>query len=897
MKRLTLSLLFLLCATLGVAQELNDADLPFKDENGVKTPLFMHGETFSNGTGGGWARDDVEIEAAMTVEGVSGEELYRELIDRDQRGFKKVRRSSSVEGLSLGFNLDEIPWNSDGHGVREGRVPGQDARTVTPYVWLTIESDKFPIDPERGRRRLELGTDVMDDIYYDTNDFLLNAQNMTVRARKRWDSATEMRRLLIALKRERGVDSFGIKRAAKTDVREDMPSPDAITGLHEAVQRGHDSWGDRPAVPLQRTYTVLRDLGLLRSSPTYTNVLALRPKAFLRSIRSRYHLNEVNVRRLDEVRELAAQRLQAIVAMAREARLDGAVTPEHLAAVEAFEAKAAAYLSGALVAEKARAELEALGLQVVDASAIQDLLPGTSGPGSSSSLADLAEREPVLLQRKAVAHAVHDALHELAGDLDDGTGESLRRVITRSIERTDEQEDHIEYFTLYARAQNPDLLKIRTMDRFVELHEGMLGDAAALAAYNAYGEQQRAAGERDFRRFEPLDQAAFDALRFLLRNEQVRIWLRQLEAGGSCALGQWFDEAREFYVPASSRSTGNFLIDTMDFAAMYPADVFGDLPQAEQTAAVDLNVSPYRERLIGARLVNEVQIELTNGGAYTDRLKQLKSLIALPRGFMRWASATGQAASEAEYAALFSELSALDDEALQTAITPLNVYLEEQGSPVDQFTADEFREWIDPARLTLEIRDDAAYSEPEIEAALAGASFVFGQYRDILTFVAKLKEEQVLDVLEDAGPDLAWVPAEASKGRIAIGLVKDSEPDPGTGGGGGGLIGGLTDVHDFDKAPTLSAAKPAAGSVVTQIDDFYRVELAAGETATFTLRFDSANDLDLQLLDQARDGVDVSQGVEDSETITYTAGSQPEVMVLRVYGYSGAAGDYTLARE
>ena len=891
MKQLTLSLLFLLAAALCGAQELNDADLPFKDENGTKTPLFMHGETFAGSTSG-WARDAVELEAAMTVEGISAEDLYQELTDRDGRGFRRVRRSSAVEGLTLGFNLDEIPWNSDGHGVREGFVPGEDSRTVTPYVWLTIENDKFPIDPERGRRRLELGTDIMDDIYYDTDDFLLYAQSMSVRARKRWDSATEMRRLLIALKRERGVDSFGIKRAAKTDVRRDSPSADAINTLHEAVEKGTDSWSNDPAVPLRRVYTILRNMGLLKSSPTYTDVLAIKPKAFLRSVRSRYHLNEVRVSRLNEVRELATTRLNSLVAMAREARMDNAIPVGRVAEVEAFEAKVAAFANGSLVAERARAELLELGMQTVDSSTIQDLLPGSTTLGSSSGLADLVEREPQLLQRKAVAHAVSEILHEFSADLDDGTGESLRRVITRSVERTDEQEDHVEYFTLFARNTNPDLLKIRTVDRFVEMHEGMLGDGAALAEYNAYGEAQRAAGERDFRRFEPISQADFDSLRFLLRNEQVRIWLRQIEAGGSCALGVWFDEAREFYIPASSRSTGNFLIDTMDFASMYPGDVFGDLPQAEQTAAVDMSVSPYREQLLGARLVNEVQIELNNGGVYTERLKELKSLTVLPHYFMKWAADTGQASTDAEFAALFDELSALTDEELQAKITPLNVFMEEQGAPVDQFTAEEFRNWIDPARLNAEVRNDPNYSEPEIEKALEGAGFVFEQYRDILTFIAKLKEERVMDVLDDFD-GLSWVPSTASKGRMGIALVKEQE-GPGT---GGGIIGGLTDLHDPDNAPTLSANTPAEDTVKTQVDNFYRVELAAGEQATFVLRFNADNDLDLELRDLAGDGLDLSQGISDTETITYTAGSAPETVVLRVYGYSGAAGDYSITRE
>ncbi|MGE0708353.1 MAG: hypothetical protein AB7N76_18195 [Planctomycetota bacterium] len=886
---LSTSLLLLAFAAVAGAQELKDEDLPFREVNGQKVPLFMSDQTFAGGAGFGWTRDEVELEATWTVKGIEGKKLHELTSKRQLSLFKDLRRVPAMEAFSMGFPLDEVPWSSQIHDVREGRLPGG-SKVIDPYVWLSIESDRFAIDEERGRRRLSLGTDIMDDIYYDDDAFLLLEQGMSVRGRKRWDGDDVMRRLLIALKIESGVDEFGIKRAAKMDVREDMPDASAITGLDEAVQRGQDSWssgGGAATPPLRRAWTRLRDRKLLRDSPTYKQVLALEPKAFIRSVRSRYHLNELSLSQLRQAHELGRTRLDAVAKLAQQARLDGAVPKQHEAKVRAFEDKVRALCDGSLVTERVEQQLRALGVADVSTAAVAALMPGTAGPSNPTDLADLSAREPELLRRKVVAEAVSALYHELALDLDDGTAESLRRVICRALDK--DLEDHATWYAEWRREVEPDLRRYRTPDRFADAHAAMLDDDAQRQAYNQFGAARRAAKDKDWKGFEPVDMDEWRAIRYQLRNEMVRVWIRQLESAGSAARGLWFDQAREYYVPASSRQTGNFLIDTMDFSSMYRADVWGDLAPAERTTKVDLNAAPYTDKLLHAAVVNEVQIELTAGGEYTERLKYLRSLTQLPRYFMRWASSAGQADDPAAYQALFNELKALGDEELQAKLAPLNDYLLQMSAPVQNFSAQEFRDYVDPTRLRLDVRDDPNYSEKEIDVALAGARFVFEQYRDMLNFVARLKGPSVVEEIDDAGgpKGMTWTPADSSKGAMALAKVKALEM-----AAHGGLSTNLAN-NQADLVP-VEQGKRYKGEVDGPNDsDFFKIEVPAEKSVTFRLRFKSSQgNLDLELLPESGAPLASSQNGGGFEQLRWkNEGKAARLVILRVHG---AKNDYEL---
>lgn len=876
---------------------LSDDQLPFKDgPNGEKLPLFMADQNMSAGGSSGWARDDLELEAVFTVTCLTPEQTV-ELVMRDnQRLYRRVRRSPLMEAFSIGYPINEIPWDGDSHAVREGRIPFNGGGAgVEPYVWLQIESGRFDIDPEEdGKRRLSLGTDLMDDIYYDTDDFLCLGQELSIRARKRWDSETELRRLLVAIKQDSGVDEFGMKSPAKVDVRTDSASAEQIDGLDEAVMRGRTSWGgDAPAVPLRRVWLMLRDRNLLQSSPSYTNVLALEPKAFIRSVRSRYHLNEARIQDLQAWFTTGKTRLEAITAMAREARMQSAVPADKLAAVQGFEDKVRRVLDGTLLLERTQTALAELGLQGATVATVQSMLPGTTGPGSSTSIDDVMAREPVVKQRKVVADAICALYHELARDLDDGSDQSLRRVITRALDR--KLEDHVDWYEEWRTSQDQALRAQTTHDKFVELHAAQVGDAAALAAYNAYGQAQ-AQSDNDWEDFQALDQTGFDEVRFQLRNEQVRDWIRQVEAAGSAAKGLWFDEARAFYVPGSHRAWGNFLIDTFDFTRMYSADVWDGIPIAERRPSFNLNQAPYSDKLIGASVVDELQIELDAGTEYYDRLKELRSIIGLPRAFMRWATETNQATDPAGYATLFETLKALGDEELQAKLAPFEDWLKAHNAQARNFSAAEFRTWLDPARLTAQIRDDASYTEPAIETALAGARFVFEKYRDAMIFVGRLKSERVLNEFRRAGAPncMRWEPVSASKGVLALEAIRAKQG--GSTGTGGGLIGALTDNTSRESAAEVQRQDYPGQKVETGKSGWFKLTLDPNQTVTFTISFQHAQgDLDMSL--HRSNGTRIappSEGSTNQEEITYTAGSQGITVYLRVYGYNDAANGYDL---
>ncbi|HMR80864.1 MAG TPA: hypothetical protein PKD61_37395, partial [Polyangiaceae bacterium] len=82
---------------------------------------YMDSETFAGFTGGGWTRDEIEMEATMTIKGISGPKLREVLLsndNRDRQVFTRVRRGKAMEAFSFGYNLDEIPWNRSAHAAR-----------------------------------------------------------------------------------------------------------------------------------------------------------------------------------------------------------------------------------------------------------------------------------------------------------------------------------------------------------------------------------------------------------------------------------------------------------------------------------------------------------------------------------------------------------------------------------------------------------------------------------------------------------------------------------------------------------------------------------------------------------------------------------------------------------
>ncbi|MEZ0227217.1 MAG: hypothetical protein ACAI25_01210, partial [Planctomycetota bacterium] len=778
---------------------------------------FMHRKTFENAPASGWAREDVELEAVLGVTNIDPKKLYEFLradpstgnpvrgsLFSDANNYRELRRSGNMEAFSVGFPIDEIPWTADAHAIRESN----------PHVWLAIEDDRFEVDERTNKRRLSVGTDVMDDVYYDTKDFTLLRNKMSIRSRKRWDTPTETRRILIGLKRDGDVTN-GFKNVSKTDVRNDGASAEDLAGFDDAMRTGMTSWDGtpEPSVPLKELYERLDAKGLLPDSPTFKGVLQLEPKTVLRSIRSRYHLNEVSTSDILALYKLGGERLTALAKASADARAAGAVPAAKEAAALAFEKKVAATLDRSLIAERAAAKLQAIDPAFVPSAAtIAAYMPDAPKLSAPTSIDDLVRRKGELEKRRVVAETISDLYHELAKDLDDGSSDSLRRVITRSLDRT--AEAHAELYVEWRKSLDKKLGPKTTYDPFVSLwNENQLAD------YNAFGTAQRAANVRKFRDFAPLDAAGFANLRAQLENERARIWGRQIEEAGTAARALWFDQARSFYVPESRRETSNFIIDTMDFTMAYTADVWDGVPEAERNAAHELDES----KLINAVLVNEAQIELLAGGEYVKRVQILSSAHDRARDFMKKANAAGVATDEATYKTLFDSLKAKNDADLKTELARLGVALEPE----------QFREGILPTLLTNEIRDGAL--NRDVLTALDGAKFVFDEYQTMQAKIAKMKEDKVKDVLTDAGAPntIGWAPTAGGKGELALAIVKEREaaasppPPPPAGVGIVNAFEGASN-HTIGTASVLER-KTYAGKLGKNERDYYKLKLQPGE--------------------------------------------------------------------
>lgn len=113
---------------------------------------------------------------------------------------------------------------------------------------------------------------------------------------------------------------------------------------------------------------------------------------------------------------------------------------------------------------------------------------------------------------------------------------------------------------------------------------------------------------------------------------------------------------------------------------------------------------------------------------------------------------------------------------------------------------------------------------------------------------------------------------------------------------GGGSGGTCTD-DGYEQDDTRGAAtlvSDGSYSLTVCDDDWFAIQLSAGETIDASIFFShGVGDLDLELVDSSGSVVDDSTSTSDSESVSATASGATTVYV-RVYGYSGATGDYTL---
>lgn len=573
-------------------------------DSGIESRPFIDDQTFANGVGGGFSRDSAELEAAMTVTGISGAELNRLLTETDangRTGFRRLRRTNGVEGLTYGYDIDEVPWSRS----------SMEAREALPYVPLTIEFGRFDAE-DGGQRELSLGTDINDDTYFDTANFDLLENDISLRGRIRWDGIDVVRRLLVAAKFNSAVDAGGIKRAEKIDVRTEGGNHKDT--LVDDVRNGIARWSGsaRGLEPVRAVYEALADADVLKDVDGHSDVLLLDPMAQLRSTRSRFHFDYASTNEVRDYHDNGRERIGQALEMARTALDAGVVDAGDAADVEELILFGEGILDASIIAQRAEAGLTALDPNLTVTAA--DIVLPSDFP---STVGDHLELET----NRVVSEVVDTLYHEFSDRLDD-----LDRDITGT--RGLDFDEFVDMFEAWQISEDASLARKTVHQPFLDIHRDIaaLPDAdreASFEAFNAFAEAELAAGNDDFEDFEPLGQESFDALGRHLEFEVLKIAQRQIAAAGIVANSLWFETAREFYVPNSSRPFGNFLIDTIDFTQMVASSDWDAIPEADR--GIDQDIDP--SVVFHATLVNEVQIELGLEDDYLARIDELQARV------------------------------------------------------------------------------------------------------------------------------------------------------------------------------------------------------------------------------------------------------------------------------
>lgn len=733
---------------------------------------YIDKKTFVGEKSSGWSRDSVELEQVSGVTGVDGKALLAALRSTNAAGrtaYQRLRKPEACEAFAVGYSgvgLDELRWDADSHKLRERNR----------YVSLTIEggydSGRYEKN-ENGEREISVGTDKMDDFYVDTKNFDLLDADMTVRGRARWDTDTEIRRILVGVKSASVVDETGTKRNAKVDIRNDSAAPDDIKNLERDVLRARVNWGNsnRALPPMMGVYEAIAAKGALPNIGPHEGVLLLEPKVYMRSVRSRYHLNETSASELASFYEKTRAKATGLVALCEAAK--GRLAGPELSAVEALAAKVKELDDPALLVARLAPKLKELDPAFGGTpEELKALLPS----GIENNLWQKPTYDQLTVdKRKLVADALYDGYHEIASGLDQ-VRRSLSGVTDRSLDEVPAQ------LLAYLKATDSKQTSLRTFDPVLaKLDElcakpsGELGPE--LQKFNDWAAEQKNAGNRRFKDFVPLDEARLKAARPNVLDEALKIHRYQIEEAGTAATMLWFDVARAYYVPKASRNTGNFLIDTTDKTEYVRPEDWKSIPEDQRTPAHELPA----DKVFHATLVNETQIELGEEKEYLNALTAYENELKADRAslFMKHLDASGQQGIDkndpATYSAALSAILALAQPEKEAKLAALNQFLAEQKSPLAPISAEQLS-MLTPELFTIERRDLPVRTEPTTERKLAGARFVFDQLIDVQKGVVSSKEARILRVLGEAGLQGAqWKRTEESKGVLALKAVRGGQ--------------------------------------------------------------------------------------------------------------------------
>lgn len=187
--------------------------------------------------------------------------------------------------------IDDLSWGNTDHSFRESN----------PFVALVPESSRIKIS-NKGNFKVTNGEDLFVDVYYDTDNFDLLKEAITVRQRLRFTDPNQIRRVLIQSKIERGIDPVsGLKIADKQDIRRDFSADCGettncwkfVNTLDGMVKSGVATFSGSAPRPMEAMKAVYDHLAT-KNSPALTGPnkeLRISGKAAVMSRRARYHMD------------------------------------------------------------------------------------------------------------------------------------------------------------------------------------------------------------------------------------------------------------------------------------------------------------------------------------------------------------------------------------------------------------------------------------------------------------------------------------------------------------------------------------------------------------------------------------------------------------------------------
>ena len=284
--------------------------------------------------------------------------------------------------------------------------------------------------------------------------------------------------------------------------------------------------------------------------------------------------------------------------------LDAATTAE----VQAVLDKMAAIQEGTIIRDHARAEVAAQGLNVDDLKLAKDF-----GGVRANSV------------KEVEAYHVARALH----------ARPLRRarrrhrqpsIATSRPQTTSTTRRFMEMFVDWYKVHKPASRRYHTMKPFYDVFvaTSMTPSDMLLVEFATYAQEQQKADNRDFRDFEPLTEEILANVKAHMEFEVLKVSQRQIAAAGTVSLSMWFDIARAFYFDGSRRTSGNFIIDTLDYTEMVTPDEWQSLKPEQMIPSKSLPP----EKVFHTTFVNEVQIELTLVNEYLEKMEAMRTSIA-----------------------------------------------------------------------------------------------------------------------------------------------------------------------------------------------------------------------------------------------------------------------------